>query len=71
MDINYLPSQIEYSYNHLYLPTYPYKSNMIPNPNNWGTSTTGSSNFPSQFDSIQSIYDKTVTDKNNMKIRKK
>jgi hypothetical protein len=44
---------------------------MIPNPNNWGTSTTGSSNFPSQFDSIQSIYDKTVTDKNNMKIRKK
>lgn len=38
---------------------------------NHGGSTTGKSNFPSMFDSVVSIYDQGVTDKNNKKYRKK
>ena len=71
MNINYLPAQTEYAYNHLYLQEYPFKSNMVMQVSNHGGSTTGKSNFPSMFDSVVSIYDQGVTDKNNKKYRKK
>ena len=50
MNIDFTPSQTEFSYNHLYLPEYPMKG-FMRDPINLNGATTGSSNFPSMFDS--------------------
>lgn len=71
MNINFTPAQTEFSYSHVYLGEYPFKGNMMMKPPGIGATTTGKSNFPTSFDSISSVYDQQVSDKNNLKHLKK